>query len=546
METSKLTQVQSGRLLLSQEASRSLDEQAHQEWGFNPFALIEAAGRLCAERFLRSYPEIFTKAKNTRITVAAGSGANAADCLTMLRYWILSNLVSPSNAAVILTRPDCVLGDSPNAQLLKSMRKLGVKVLEWNGELSGSSMPEASREAVSLFESACVIIDGIAGTGLNGALKGAALEMANAINAIQKPFVLSVDVPSGNFDGWEAGMPIIKACATLSIQPQKLCLYVPAARPFAGEILPVSGVFPEELTCKQTGYELLDWETAQTRITKIRPDTFKNQRGLVEIRAGSPGITGAALIAAKGAQAAGAGLVRIVSDDEVYPILASQVTGIMVKPESKAKTIDLAADAVLLGPGWGKELDRKPVVENALLQEKKGVPLILDADAIALVKDKIFSGYAILTPHPGELSAFSGIAKEKLLSNSGDLILKLARERNAVILSKGHVIMIAAPDGRLGIVDGMKPVLAAGGSGDLLAGLCAGIAARMAQENRYCGFDCACIAATLLTESACTRRFGKQFTDPIELATRTALLAGEAWLGTECSRLENKRETHDR
>jgi NAD(P)H-hydrate repair Nnr-like enzyme with NAD(P)H-hydrate dehydratase domain len=94
-------------------------------------------------------------------------------------------------------------------------------------------------------------------------------------------------------------------------------------------------------------------------------------------------------------------------------------------------------------------------------------------------------------------------------------------------------MVIAAPDGRLGFIDGMDPSLGAGGSGDLLAGLCAGIASRVyAEEKRGNGkFDPYTVAATagsLLMEAS--RRMGKRFYDPVELAKPASVLAGEAWL----------------
>jgi NAD(P)H-hydrate epimerase len=365
------------------------------------------------------------------------------------------------------------------------------------------------------------------------------MEMVSAVNSRdKKPFVVSLDIPSGNSDQWETGMPVIKADLTLAIEPQKSCLYTPAARPYAGIILPVSGVFPKEITSRGSGSgcgaELLDWKSACLRIPKVRDDAYKHERGTVEIRAGTAGTTGAALIAARGAQAAGAGLVRLVVDDDIYPILAQGSGGIMVSPLSgEARDFEgkFTPDAILLGPGWGGGEHRARVLTKALERERTGVPLILDADAIDLSKNVKFNGGAILTPHPGELSRFSGIEKEDLLCRPAPALLKCSRESNAVIIFKGHVIYIAAPDGRLGIVDGMSANLAAGGSGDLLAGICAAIAARRARESReFDAYNCAAAAASLLIASAKAGNLRKRFTDPLELANKAADLAGEAWL----------------
>ena len=510
------------RLLVSTKDSRALDEKAQHDWGFSNFTLVEIAGRLCAQRLTGAFPGIIHR--EARVTVAAGTGNNAADALVMLRYWILAGLVNPSASAVVVTRMAGSENREPRAELLKYFRKMHVTVLVWDGDI-GEAVGQAADDRLAQSD---VIIDGIAGTGLDGALHGKALKMVNAVNSHKRPLVISVDIPSGNSDYWEPGMPIVKADITLAIEPRKLCLYTPAARPYAGTILSVSGVFPREAIAGYSGAELLDWKSAQKRISKIRPEAYKHKRGTVEIRAGSPGATGAALLAARGAQVSGAGLIRLVADDDIYPILASQVSGIMVFPAGN--NADFNADAVLLGPGWGKTENRLKILDQALELEKKGVPLILDADAVELARGKVFQGHVILTPHPGELSSFSGFAKEELLCRPGPILLKLARERKAVIVFKGHVITIAAPDGRLGVVDGMAPALATGGSGDLLAGFCAAIAARMVQRGFYCGYTCAAIAATLLIASGSSENFSPRFTDPLELADRAADLAGEAWL----------------
>ena len=543
--------------LVSAETARIIDQEAQTEWGFNSFSLIEAAGRLCAETLTNAFPDPFLS--RPRITVAAGAGNNGADAMVMLRSWILSGQVDASSSALVISRMPNKSDTSPYAELLRSLKKMKVKVLLWDWDI----IEAAGRPPDDALAHSDIIIDGITGTGIKGPLQGTALEMVKAINSHRKkhrspnspfptPFVVSVDLPSGNSDQWETGMPIVEADLTLAIEPQKLCLYSPAARSYAGIILPVEGIFPKVLTASHGGSELITWEDARERISKIRPDAYKNERGYVEIRAGSPGATGAALIAARGAQAAGAGLVRLITDDEIFSILASQAGGIMVVPagmadglggDDSAGAIPLSKpDAVLLGPGWGLKSERAAVLEKALEGEKKGIPLILDADAIELVRDKVFNGYAILTPHPGEMVKFIGIDKEELLRHPVPILLKLARERNTLIIFKGHVITIAAPDGRLGVVDGMAPGLAAGGSGDLLAGFCAAIAARMhrtcmrtgSREGRgYDPYDCAAAAAALLIASGKSDKLRNRFSDPLELADAAADLAGSAWLKTD-------------
>ena len=565
--------LQSGRTegsqyLVSVKSQSIMDAEAQSEWGFNEFSLIESAGRSCAQVFLENFHEFFTEGrsvlsgscdqykKGPRVAAAIGAGNNGADAMVMLRYWILAGFLDPLSSALVVSRVPKSNEKGPWVELLKSLKKIMVPVLVWDGDIGET----AGRASDDILAQADIIIDGIAGTGIRGAIHGTALEMLKAVNfhrnkvpdhktfrierQYTQPFVVSVDLPSGCSDEWTPEMPIIEADVTLAIVPRKYCIYSPAARPHAGIILPAGGVFPEKIISRYAAAEVLDWNSINGRISRIRPTAYKNQRGTVEIRAGSPGATGAAFIAARGAQAAGAGLVRLVTDNEIYPILASRSTGIMIAPSGSNASGEIdngedqtgfdnrfKPDAILLGPGWGKSGNRAPVLKKALQMGREGTPLILDADSIELVKGEIFAGNVILTPHPGEFSSFSGIRKEELLYHTIPLLLEQACKCGAVILFKSHVITIASPDGRAGVVDGMTPALATGGSGDLLAGFCAAIAARMVSEGRGVdAYTCAAAAAALLIASARSEGFKTRFTDPLELAGKAADLAGNAWL----------------
>jgi NAD(P)H-hydrate epimerase len=535
------------RMLISTETSRVLDSKAQTDWGFNSYALVEAAGRGCAQVFAAAFPRLFSSRK-PRIVAAAGSGNNGADALVMLRYWLLSGRADPSLSAVVAIRLPKKDEKTPLSEAFLSLKKMKIPAMVWDGD-EGEGFGRASED---LLANADIIIDGISGTGVKGPLKGAPEEMVRIINALKEggggkphfrkkahchsPMVVSVDIPSGNSDSWEPGMPIVNADVTLSIEPQKYCLYTPAARPYSGMILPVGEVFPSGLTASCNGAALVDWDSAGPMIRKVRPDAYKHKRGTVEIRAGALGSAGAALIAARGAQSAGAGLIRLVCDEAIYPVLASGSGGVMVVPSALADMEDeksgrFKPDAVLLGPGWGKTLDRTLALKKALKYEKEGTPLVLDADAIALAGKTVFHGKAILTPHPGELASYAGIEKEELLFRPAPVLLKLAREKKAVILFKGHVMTIVSFDGRLAVVDGMEPALASGGSGDLLAGFCAAIGARMMQDGQgFDGYTCAAAAAALLIASVKSEELAGRFLDPLEIADKAARLAGEAWL----------------
>jgi NAD(P)H-hydrate epimerase len=520
--------------LISAEKSRALDAEASSEWGLDSFALVEAAGRGCASVFA----ETFLKGKqgDCSFVALAGSGNNAADALVMIRALILGGYAAASDCMVFSVRP---AADVKNAlsQALQAVQKLGVPIMEWDSKKGQVALGETD-----------FIIDGITGTGLNSPLRNAALEMVDAVNLLKKqvngvrcknyqinrPLVISVDIPSGGYDGWRQGMPILTADATLAIEPQKLCLYAPLIRPHAGTILPVTGIFPPELSLKYREAELVTWEGAAAAIPVVPKTAHKYERGLVEIWAGSPGATGAAKLAALGAQASGAGLVRLIVDPSIYPLVAPACSGVMAAPGPDGDGRFTPA-AALLGPGWGKSEDRARILENFLRLEEQGTPLVLDADAIALAKDMVFHGNAILTPHIGEFAAWSGLPKDEILNFPIQALRDFSAKAKAVILLKSHVMYAASPDGRIGVIDGMNPVLAAGGSGDVLAGFCSSIAARWkagaVSSDGHDGFDayaCARAAGALLIQAS--KSVAGKFADPHEITQAASLIAGAAWL----------------
>ena len=536
-----------GTDLVSSEGARKIDREASEQWGLDPFALVEAAGRSCAQEFsvnisrqgastlrfatqrAKRYSQIsgfsprlcvFARGNedSIKITVLAGSGNNAADALVMLKTLIFKGCVQPSQCTVLLAKqPENI--NTPQTKALLAVKKFGVPVMVWNDEKAAE------------FTQNCFIIDGIAGTGLNGPLHGTALEMAEWANSMHRKensvTVISIDVPSGNCDGWRPDMPIINAHATLAIEPQKLCLYTPAARPHAGTIIPVGGIFHPELTAQHRLAEIVKWESAAAAIPRVPAAAHKYERGLVEIWAGSPGAAGAAKLAALGAQAAGAGLVRLIVDPSLYPVIAPVCSGVMVVPGGGEVEKDrFTPAAVLLGPGWGRSEDRRRLLETYLPLEKDGLPLVLDADAIHLAKNMNFHGNTIITPHTGEMAAFTGIAKNEILADPVPVLRRCAAEKKITILFKSHVMIVASHDGRIGVIDGMNPLLAAGGAGDVLAGFCASIAGKVTDT-----FSAACAAAALLIQSAQSKDIAGRFIDPAELAHAASAIAGAAWLG---------------
>ncbi|MGV3741470.1 MAG: NAD(P)H-hydrate dehydratase [Burkholderiaceae bacterium] len=252
------------------------------------------------------------------------------------------------------------------------------------------------------------------------------------------------------------------------------------------------------------------------------PDGDKEERGRAVIIGGSREVPGAVLLAANAALHAGAGKVTLAVGESIAPQLALQIPESRViplpeigdgniAPESVNALKDILgrADAILIGPGMQNEQAACALVENALGQID-AAKLILDASAMGLVcvpdesgkhahgieRGKATSGaggflhrYAaqvLLTPHAGEMARLTGREKEHIASEPAALALDAAKRWNATIALKGGCTYIAAPDGRLWQHEGGNIGLAVSGSGDTLAGIIVGLAARGATLEQAC------------------------------------------------------------
>jgi ADP-dependent NAD(P)H-hydrate dehydratase / NAD(P)H-hydrate epimerase len=399
------------------------------------------------------------------LLAVCGPGNNGGDALAVLRHARFAGL---ARIAAILAREP---GEQA-AVFAVSLKAIGVRVVDWGSDRSA---------CLSLFDEASLILDGLSGSGLSGSLRepqASLLEAANAVAGRGRAAIASIDLPSGLSDAYQASWPLTKATWTFSVEPRKACIYFPIARGNCGEIIPIRGVFPCDSAFAQCA-RLLGKEDLPALAPLPEASAYKGSRGRVAVFAGSEGASGAAVLSSRACLAAGAGLVSLFASRELFPIVAPMLEGVMVKREPEA--FDASRyDAVLAGPGWGRGSDRRERLAALL---GAGLPIVLDADAIYLFRELVDSGMkpnapVILTPHPGEFSALTGVDAGKVLSSPATALAPAARELGAVIILKSHVTWIASPSGELAVWDGMECGLGTAGSGDVLAGLAAGLLAR--------------------------------------------------------------------
>jgi len=220
-------------------------------------------------------------------------------------------------------------------------------------------------------------------------------------------------------------------------------------------------------------------------------DGHKGTFGTVVVLAGSQGFTGAAYLASMGAARSGAGIVRLLVAQSIYPILAEKCTEVIVGPvpEISPGVVGHAslsgilrgfagADAGVIGPGLGRDASTRRLIED--LVPRVAAPLVLDADALNLLSEHRtilprLSPQIVLTPHPAEFARLSGLETPAVQQDRRGIASRFAKVWNKVVVLKGAGTVIAAPDGRVTLNAIATPALASGGTGDVLAGVIAGL-----------------------------------------------------------------------
>ena len=227
------------------------------------------------------------------------------------------------------------------------------------------------------------------------------------------------------------------------------------------------------------------------------PTGGKNERGSILVIGGSSETLGAVLLAAEAAMRAGAGKLQVATVASVAPFAAAALPEALVRslPETSSGGIDAdaadtvrdlatSADAVLIGPGMA---DTEQIQEfgRRLLPDLRG-PLALDALALACVTADIecvhhLRGRVVLTPNPTEIARAMHVDDEEIEQDPEGATLELADRAQAVVGLGGSTSWIATPDGRLWQDDSGSSGLGVSGSGDVRAGITAGLLARGAE-----------------------------------------------------------------
>ena len=326
-----------------------------------------------------------------------------------------------------------------------------------------------------------VILDGLLGTGAKSFLREPIRSAAREINRLRREdnaYVFAVDLPTGlDADSGENDPEdSVVADFTVTIGFAKHGLIVDSALDFVGriEVVPLPGLWPDASAPNEL---VAASSSVSSLLSRRKFDAHKNQFGRIGIIAGSKGFVGAANMTTEGALRAGAGLVEVFVPEEIYEIVASSApVEAMVKPVRKYRDLlEENVDVWAVGPGLGKSRasDILGLIENA--QQ----PMIVDADGLNIVADKIdllrsCRGPRLLTPHPGEMKRLMDVGK---MARAG--IAKNFCDRYPItLLLKGSRTIVCERGKPISYNTTGNPGMASGGMGDVLTGVCAGLAGR--------------------------------------------------------------------
>ncbi|MGB3898644.1 MAG: NAD(P)H-hydrate dehydratase, partial [Mesorhizobium sp.] len=366
-----------------------------------------------------------------------------------------------------------------------------------------------------------VVIDALYGAGLSKPLAGDAARAVGIATERKLP-VIAVDLPSGvSGDSGKVLGCAFQAEVTVTFARKKPGHLLLPGRQLCGEVVRADIGIGDDII---DGLGIRSFENTpalwQAEFPRPAADTHKYRRGHVNVFSGGPSATGAARLSALAAARAGAGAVTVLSPGNAMQVNAAHLTSIMLRKVDDTATLATILDdsrpaAFVLGPGFGvgeKARDFALAVLGDGQGRQNGVEgLVLDADGITSFEDHPASLFItagakgaaklVMTPHEGEFSRlFSSLAGDDSLSKL-DKARKAAARSHAVLVYKGADTVIAAPDGRAAINANASPWLATAGSGDVLAGVVAGLLAQGMPA-----FEAACAAVWLHAEAG--SRFG--------------------------------------
>lgn len=436
-------------------------------------ALMQRAAHGLAAGIIAELHARGSRLYGARVVVLAGKGNNGGDGLYAAAFLAARGM----RTTAVLTAGDA------HAEALSAFERAGGRV----HRLTEAALPELAAEAAG----ADVVIDALLGTGARGGLRGSAADLVAAlIEAGRRGFVTACDLPSGvDADTGEAAGPVLPADLTVTFGAAKAGLLADPGADYAGRVqvvpIGIEGHLPAP------SLRRLEPSDLGALLPSPARRAHKYSRGVLGVVAGSADFPGAAVLACRGALAAGAGMVRYLGPPAVADLVRQSCPEVVCGTGTVA---DNRVQAWLVGSGMGPG-DHEQLA-RALDAVASGLPVVADAGALPALPD-ILAPQVVLTPHAGELAALLtrlGADTDRAAVEAGTLaaVRRAAGLTEATVLLKGATTVVASPfQDFYSQADG-TPWLATAGSGDVLAGVIGALLAQVGSDVgrfRHAGID---------------------------------------------------------
>ncbi|GAB1469996.1 bifunctional ADP-dependent NAD(P)H-hydrate dehydratase/NAD(P)H-hydrate epimerase [Chloroflexota bacterium] len=458
---------------------RAIEKEADSK-GVSYATMMRNAGRGLAEHI-----HMLGRENNwNTVSAIVGTGNNGGDTLVALAWLAQAGW---HTRAYLVNRK--IEGD----ELVTACLASGCEIAEFTYDPAFDSLR-------GFLEDSNLLLDGLLGTGIKLPLRNEAALVLHQTALILSdletpPFIVAVDCPSGvDCDTGALADETLPADLTLTMAAVKCGLLKLPAFEFVGGLQALDMGLPENLdSWNALHLDVTDAGMVSALLPERSPASHKGTFGTALVIAGSVSYTGAALLAGRAAYRVGAGLVMLAVPEPLHPVLAGhlpEATWILLPHEHgfiAENALDVLLDsfaratAFLLGPGLGDRRATRIFIEHLL--SSIALPSVFDADGLRHLAhiqnwhEKIQSP-AVLTPHPGEMSALTNLSRDEIQANREDVAVKYAQQWGHVVVLKGAFTVIAAPDGRQTIIPVATPALARAGTGDVLAGLIVGLLAQ--------------------------------------------------------------------
>lgn len=440
---------------------RELDSLQTAFEGISSYELMKRAAGNMFRAIMEKHKE---RIRSKRITIFAGPGNNGGDALVLARL-LMENGVC--DISVHLINPKCSL-TSDCACAKENLEKK-----------YGHILTETKTYAPVDLNGTDIVIDGLFGSGLNRPLEGTFAEYVMMINR-SDCHVISIDMPSGLYgeDNRSNNLEtIVKASELYTFNAPKISLFMAENEKFLpnGFTIIDIGIAKEVSAKLESPYSFCN--SAPFSAKHISRFSHKGTFGHAYLIAGSYGMMGAAVLAAKACMKFGCGLLTAHIPQKGYEIMQISVPEALAEVDDDEFCFSNIGDiakynAVGIGPGLGKSEKSKAALEKAL--KLYSGQMVIDADALNLLSEnrellRYLPHNTILTPHPKEfdrLTTPSSHSFERLEKQ-----IEFAKKHNVIVVLKGAYTSIASPDGSVRFNSTGTPALATAGSGDVLTGM---------------------------------------------------------------------------